>query len=130
MPENILNLVYDSILASLPTAFHLEHGRATTQNPFSPETEEVILRNEQHTEEVRIYCPVAIQNFTVSGYNVIKDCWIKFHSYRFTNCDLTREGLCSFLNLLNAISMQMRYVADIDEYVHQIIAGECSLMEP
>lgn len=129
-PENLLDLDYETVLASLPAGFQLEHGRAVTQDPFDIENEELILRNSQHTQEIRVYCPIAIQNFTVSGYNVIKDCWLKFHSHRFTNCDLTREELTELLNLLNSIAVQMRYVAQVDEYVHRIISGDLPLLNP
>lgn len=79
--ENVLNLDYENLLAQLPRGFRLEHSRSAAKNPYNEENETIIIRDENSGIEIGIYCPVALQNFTISGYNVIKDCWIKFHSY-------------------------------------------------
>lgn len=122
--DNVLNFEYDEILNQLPRAFHLEHSRSASKTPYDEENETLILRDENSDSEIRIYCPVALQNFTVSGYNVIKDCWLKFHSYRFTHCEFAREDLKDLLDLLNKISKQMQYVAEVDDLIHSIIESE------
>ena len=122
--DNVLNFEYDEILNQLPRAFHLEHSRSASKTPYDEENDTLILRDEISDSEIRIYCPVALQNFTVSGYNVIKDCWLKFHSYRFTHCEFAREDLKDLLDLLNKISKQMQYVAEVDDLIHSIIESE------
>lgn len=124
--DNVLNFNYEEILNQLPRAFHLEHSRSASKTPYDQENEALIIRDENSGAEIRIFCPVAIQNFTVSGYNVIKDCWLKFHSYRFTHCEFVREDLKDLLDLLNKIAKQMQYVAEVDDLVHSIIEdGDC-----
>lgn len=124
--DNVLNFNYEEILNQLPRAFHLEHSRSASKTPYDQENETLIIRDENSGAEIRIFCPVAIQNFTVSGYNVIKDCWLKFHSYRFTHCEFVREDLKDLLDLLNKIAKQMQYVAEVDDLVHSIIEdGDC-----
>lgn len=126
--DNILGLDYETIIGQLPTGFHLEHSRAASHNPYDEENEEFIVRAENNDVAIRIYCPVTIQKFTVAGYNVVKDCWLKFHSYRFTHCEFTRDDLRELLDLFNKIATQMQYVAEIDEIVHGIVNGDISLL--
>ena len=106
----------------------LEHSKSASKNPFDAEHEECVLRGENSKVEIRIYCPVEIQKFTVAGYNVVKGCWLKFHSYRFTHCEFTRADLRELLDLFNKIAKQMQYVDEIDEALHGIIRGEIQLL--
>lgn len=126
--DNILGLHYDDVLEQLEPGFHLEHSRAATKTPYDEESEHLILRDEVTGRSINVYCPVAIQKFTIAGYNVIKDCWLKFYSYRFTHCDFTRDDLRKLLDLLNKIASQMQIVSDIDEVLHSIVNGEISLL--
>lgn len=106
----------------------MEHSRASSRNPYDEEHELFILRSENSDAEIGIYCPVAIQKFTVAGYNVIKDCWLKFHSYRFTHCEFTRADFKELLDLFNKIAQQMQYVSEVDDIMHGIINKEISLL--
>ena len=125
--ENVLDYDMDQLLALLPTGFQLEHSRSASRSPYDEENEQFILRDEATGNEIRILCPLAVQKFTVSGYNVVKDCWLKFHSYRFTHCEFTRDDFKELLNLFNAIMMQMRYVGEIDELMHRVISAEIDI---
>lgn len=126
--ENLLNLDYAALLSQLPRGFHLEHSRSATRNPYDEEHEEIILRDENNNPSIQIYCPLAIQKFTVSGYNVIKDCWLKFHSYRYTHCDFTSNDFRELLDLLNKIASQMQIVSDIDDIMHRIVREDIPLL--
>ena len=126
--DNVLNLDYDVLLQEVPTGFKLEHSRSASKNPFDEEHELLILRGENSSTEITVYCPVEIQKFTVAGYNIIKDCWLKFHSYRYTHCEFMRDDLKDLLDLLNKIAKQMEYVANVDNVVHSILNGEIPLL--
>lgn len=126
--ENVLNYDYDEILSQMWTGFHLEHSRSAARNPYDEENELFIVRDEATGNDIRIYCPVSLQKFTIAGYNVIKDCWLKFHSYRFTHCDFTHDDLNDLLDLFNKIAMQMKIVAEVDEVMHSIVSGETALL--
>ena len=126
--ENVLELDYDGILSQLTPGFHLEHSRSAARNPYDEENEEFIVRDETSGATIRIYCPIPLQKFTIAGYNVIKDCWLKFHSYRFTHCDFTRDDLKEMLDLFNKIESQMRVVSEIDEVLHEIVSGNVPLL--
>lgn len=126
--ENLLGLDYAALIDQLPAGFQLEHSRASSRNPYDEEHELFILRSENSDAEIGIYCPVAIQKFTVAGYNVIKDCWLKFHSYRFTHCEFTRADFKELLDLFNKIAQQMQYVSEVDDIMHGIINKEISLL--
>ena len=125
--DNVLGFDYEEILSQIWAGFHLEHSRSATRNPYDEENERFIVRDETTGKDIRIYCPVSLQKFTIAGYNVIKDCWLKFHSYRFTHCDFTRDDLKDLLDLFNKIAMQMRIVAEVDEVMHSIVSGEVTL---
>ena len=127
--DNILELNYDAIINQLPAGFRLEHSRSASRNPYDEENEEFIVRSENTDVEIRIYCPIAIQKFTIAGYNVVKDCWIKFHSYRYTHCEFSRDDLRELLDLFNKIASQMQYVTQIDEILHGIVSGKVPLLD-
>ncbi len=126
--ENVLGLDYDNLLSQIIPGFHLEHSRSAARNPYDEENEEFIVRDEESGTTIRIYCPLTLQKFTISGYNVIKDCWLKFHSYRFTHCDFTRDDFKEMLDLFNKIASQMQIVSEIDEILHLIVSGNVSLL--
>ncbi len=126
--DNILNYEYDDLLSKITSDFHLEHSRSASKNPYDEENELLLLRDEITGSVIEIYCPAALQRFTVSGYNVIKDCWLKFHSYRFTHCSFTETDFKELLDLLNKIAKQMQIVADIDELMHSIVDGTIPLI--
>ena len=126
--DNVLDFNYDELLAQMWTGFHLEHSRSASRSPYDEENEQLIVRDEVTGNSIRIYCPVSLQKFTIAGYNVIKDCWLKFHSYRFTHCDFTRDDLKELLDLFNKIASQMGIVSEIDEIMHSIVGGEVALL--
>ncbi len=127
--ENLLGFDYDDILGQLWHGFHLEHSRSASRNPYDEEREQVVITDEVTRQSIRIYCPLALQKFKVAGYNVIKNCWIKFHSYRFTHCDFTRDELKDLLDLLNKIATQMQIVSEIDETLHDMVQGKIALLD-
>lgn len=126
--ENVLSFEYDTLLNQLPNGFRLDHSRSAAKSPYDEENEQLIVRDDSSGEEIRVYCPLSIQRFTVAGYNVVKDCWLKFHSYRFTHCEFTRTDFKELLDLLNKIAVQMQNVSEIDELMHQIFNGEIPLL--
>ena len=126
--ENVLGYNYEMLLSQLPSGFHLLHNKQAACSPYDEENEELILRNTDDDKVIRMYCPIALQHFTIGGYNVIKDCWIKFHSYRYTRCDFTRADFKELLDLLNKISIQMQIVEEIDEIMHDIVSSNIALM--
>lgn len=125
--ENVLHYDYENLLSLLPDGFHLEHRRSATKTPYDEENELLILRDEMTNQEIFVYCPVEIQKFMVAGYNVVKDCWLKFHSYRFTHCEFTRDEFQELLDLFNRIALQMNIVAEIDDIIHSVVSGEALL---
>jgi len=122
--ENILQYDYDAIAETLPAGFHLSNA----PHPFDEENEQLIL-SDGHTE-IRVFCPIAIQHLNVSGYDVIKNVWLKFNSYDFTHCELTRDDVRSLLNLLNTLAMQSHLVAEIDATIYPITHEEVDILRP
>lgn len=126
--DNVLGLDYEGLLSQLTPGFRLVHSRSAAKNPYDEENEEFIVRDETSDSTIRIYCPIALQKFTIAGYNVIKDCWLKFHSYRFTHCDFTRDDFKEMLDLFNKIASQMQIVSQIDEVLHEVVGGNIPLL--
>ena len=127
MVDNVLGLDYEALIDQLPAGYQLEHSRSAARNPYDEEAEEFVVRAENMNTEIRVYCPLAVQKFTIAGYNVIKDCWLKFHSYRFTHCEFTREDFRELLDLFNKIASQMQLVEQVDEILHDIVSGDAQL---
>ena len=127
--ENILLLDYDGLLKQIYPGFRLDHSRSGSKNPYDEENELLIIRDVNRQEEaVKIYCPVALQQFTIAGYNVIKDCWLKFHSYRYTHCDFSKKEFKELLDLLNKIAKQIQIVSNIDDIVHDVVNRNIPLL--
>jgi len=124
VPDNVLGFNYEQIVASLPQGFHLSNNA----HPFDEENELLILRDERNTT-IQIPCPIALQKLNISGYDVIKNIWIKFNSYDFTHCELTGEDIAGLLNLLNTLMAHTHIVAAIDEVVYPIIHNEVPLLQ-
>lgn len=122
IPENVLHFDYESITSSIPARFHLSNSA----HPFDEENEQLIL-SDGHTE-IRIFCPIALQHLNISGYDVIKNVWLKFYSYDFTHCELTRDDVASLLHLLNTLATHSNLVAEIDNAIYPIVHGEVTLI--
>ena len=123
-PDNVLNLDYDDILSRLPRGFHLQNSA----HPFDEENELLVLSDGRST--IQIPCPIALQKLNISGYDVIKNAWLKFYSYDFAHCELTSEDIIELLNLLNRLTIHSRLVAQVDDLVYQILHNEVPLFLP
>ncbi|MBQ3839175.1 MAG: N-6 DNA methylase [Fibrobacter sp.] len=127
--ENILQLNYDDLLNQIHSGFRLDHSWSSFQSPYDEENELLIIRDVNKQEDtVKIYCPVALQQFTIAGYNVIKDCWLKFHSYRYTHCDFSKNEFKELLDLLNKMAKQIQIISEIDKIVKDIVKGNIPLL--
>ncbi len=123
-PENILGYDYDAICAQVPNEFHLRN----IAHPFDEENGRLILSDGRI--EIYIDCPIALQKLNISGYDIVKNVWLKFHSYEFMHCAFTQEDTRNLLNFLNTLGMHTKIVAEIDNIIPSILFGEISLISP
>lgn len=123
-PDNVLNLDYDDIISRLPRGFHLQYSA----HPFDEENEFLLLSDGRYT--IQIPCPIALQKLNISGYDVIKNAWLKFYSYDFTHCELSSEDIIDLLNLLNRLTIHSSLVAQVDALVYQVLHNEVPLFLP
>lgn len=117
-PENLLKFDYEKIAAQIPKGFRLHYS----VHPFDEEGELLILSDGACS--IKIPCPLSLQKLNVSGYDVIKHVWLKFHSYGFTHCDFTGEDGKELLDFLNILAMHEKLVAQADEMAYGIVHGE------
>lgn len=123
-PDNILGFDYDALSDEIPKNFHLKNS----VHPFNEE-EELLILSDGNTE-IKIPCPLALQQLNISGYDVIKNVWLKFNSYDFTHCAFNTSDMASLLNLLNTLSVHAQLVGEIDGIVYKIITKEYKLIQP
>lgn len=123
-PENLLKYDYNALESKIPLGFHL----INSAHPFDEENEQLILTD--GASKINVYCPVELQRLNISGYDVIKSIWLKFHSYDFTHCEFTGEDMRTLLDFLNTIAMHTVYVAQIDNAVREILNGSQELFIP
>lgn len=123
-PENILGYDYETLMDSVPADFYLQNSA----KPFDEENEELLLSN--GTDEIRVYCPIMLQQLNISGYDVIKNSWLKFNSYNFTHCGFNRDDMRKLLDFLNTLATHARYVSRLDAIVHEVLAGNVDLILP
>lgn len=118
--ENVLNYNYENVLKELPAGFKLENN--SRENIFDEENEELILTDGEH--KIHIFCPIELQQLNISGYDVIKNVWLKFNSYDYTHCEFTKDDLTKLLNFLNVLTERSRIVAELDVNVEKILKSE------
>lgn len=123
-PENLLGFDYDTICNQIPRNFHLSNS----SHPFDEENEELLLTD--GTETIKIPCPTALQNLNISGYDVVKNVWLKFNSYNFTHCDFTPRDAERLLNFLNTLETHTRIVAEIDTLMPSVLEDDMPLILP
>ena len=115
VPDNVLGLDYEALLAQLPDNFQLQN----TLQPFDEERELLLLSD--GVVQIEVPCLLSLQKKNISGYDVIKNAWLKFHSYAFTHCAFTREDFLSLLYLLNTLAVHEQLVVQIDCVVYDMM---------
>lgn len=123
-PENLLEFDYEFIKAKIPKGFHL----ANSVHPFDEENEKLVLTDGK--VGIEISCPIELQRLNISGYDVVKNVWLKFNSYNFTHCDFTGEDVVRLLDFLNILAMHRTVVDKIDDIVIQVLSEKIDLIEP
>ena len=126
IPENLADYDFDRIKDQVPPNFHLIWTRNI--QPFDEENETITLSDGQHS--IVLPCPLEVQRLNISGYEVIKNCWMKFNSYDYTHCPFTPEDIEGFLLLVNKLLEYIMLVGEIDVEMHEIIQGQYPLIQP
>ena len=122
VPENRLGYDYKALMNRVPPDFHL----VCSSHPFDEGNELLILSN--GNIKIPLHCPLSLQNLNISGYDVIKNCWLKFYSYDFSHCSFTPEDMRKLLHFLNILSTHACYVSKVDNIIHQVLSGEVDLL--
>ena len=123
-PSNILGFDYDSLCNSVPPSFHLKKE----VYPFDENSETLNITDGNTT--IRVTCPLSLYRLNISGYNVVKDVWLKFNSYTYTHCDFTMDDMKKLLDFLNKLAEREKYVQQIDNSVRNIINEVYPLIVP
>ena len=124
-PENVLNYDYETLMASIPDGFKLKFSKKLQ---LFDEDHELLLITDGNTT-IKIDCPLSLQRLNISGYDVIKNVWLKFNSYNFTHCEFTQENMKHLLDFLNKLALHERYVGELDNVVEPILRGDVPLVE-
>ena len=124
IPPNIAEYDFDEIRGRVPQDFHL----AWNSQPFNEENETITLSD--GTLNIVVPCPLDVQRINISGYEVIKNCWLKFNSYDYTHCPFTPDDLEGFLILVNKLLEYVEIVGEIDVIMHEVIEGRYPLIHP
>jgi hypothetical protein len=122
--ENHMGFDFKSIQAQIPESFKLK----LVDQPFDEERETFVLSD--GTVKIEITCPLNIQRINISGYNIIKNVWMKFNSYDFTHCVFSRDDVLDLLNLINKLAEYINLVGEIDIVMHNVINGVYPLIIP
>lgn len=99
----------------------------TSKPLFDEVNEELVLQDDE--KEIRIHCPLSLQKLSIAGYEVIKT-WFKFHSSACTHCTCSGSDIKDLLDFLNSLAHHVRFVADIDAVMHDIVDEKVALICP
>jgi hypothetical protein len=126
IPVNLAGYDIDAIKAQVPPDFHLVWTKAI--QPFNEEQETITLTDGR--TNIIVPCPLDAQRINISGYEIIKNVWLKFNSYDFTHCPFTPEDMEGFLCLVNKLLEYVGLVGEIDIVMHDVIEGRYPLIRP
>ncbi len=126
IPQNLAGYDYDVFKAQVPPDFKLSWTKGI--QPFDEDNETITLTDGR--TNIIIPCPLDVQRINISGYEVIKNAWMKFNSYDFTHCAFTAEDMEEFLNLVNKLLEYVELVGEIDIVMHDVIKGHHHLILP
>jgi type I restriction-modification system DNA methylase subunit len=126
LPRNIAGYNYDALKSQVPLNFRLLWTRAI--QPFDENSETVTLTDGDIN--ITIPCPLDAQRINISGYEVIKNAWMKFNSFDFTHSYFTPDDMEGFLNLINKLLEYVSLVGEIDVLMHDVINGHYPLILP
>ncbi len=115
IPNNILGFDYTKIKNSIPVGFKLTN----ISKPFDEEKEELLLSD--RNQKICIKCPLSIQKLNISGYDVVKNVWLKFNSFAYTQCEFNATDMERLLNFLNTLARHEQIVSEIDAEVDKLL---------
>ncbi len=124
MPENILGYDYEMLISKVPKDFQLKN----LPHPFEEDAEQLLLSDGSVT--IALPCPLSLQRLNISGYDVIKGVWLKFHSYDYTHCAFTQDDMRCLLDFLNTIATHEKLVEKLDETLLPVLQGKVRLLVP
>ena len=119
---NLLGYDYEGIIASIPTDFKLD-----CKAPLDELSEELVLIDGD--DEIRIHCPLYLQQLSIAGYPTIKT-WLKFNGYASTHCTMSADDTKNVLDFLNTLAMHVSYVAEVDTICQDIIDEQIPVILP
>jgi len=123
-PANLAGYDFETIRSQVPADFHLVWTRSL--QPFDEENETMTLTDGHRN--IVIPCPLDAQRVNISGYEVIKNCWLKFNSYDYTHCPFTADDMEGLLILINKLLEYITIVGEIDTVTRDIIDGRYPLI--
>jgi len=126
IPQNLACFDYDALKSQVPRDFRLLWTKAI--QPFDEDNETVVLTDGR--VNITIPCPLDAQRINISGYEVIKNVWMKFNSYNFTHCSFTADDMGGFLDLINKLLEYVQLVGEIDVIMHSVIKGRYPIILP
>ena len=80
-------------------------------------------------DEIRIHCPLYLQQLSIAGYPTIKT-WLKFNGYASTHCTMSADDTKNVLDFLNTLAMHVSYVAEVDTICQDIIDEQIPVILP
>ena len=126
VPENKMNYDSEFYKGQVPQGFKLSWSKSI--QPFDEDQETVTLTD--GNTDITIPCPLDVQRINIAGYDIVKNVWMKFNSYGFTNCPFVADDMQGFLDLINKLHEYVELVGEIDNIMHDIIGGRFSLILP
>jgi hypothetical protein len=124
--ENLAGYDIDAIKAQVPPDFRLNWTKNI--QPFNEENETITLTD--GARNIVVSCPLDVQRVVISGYEVVKNCWMKFNAYDYTHCPFTPDDMEGLLILVNKLLEYLALVAEIDAAMCEVVGGRYPLIHP
>lgn len=113
-PKNLNNFNYNELKQQI------KNGSKLITNTLDDENNLIVLVFDDYS--VNISCPIEVQKLVISGYEVLKDVWLKFNSYSYTHCEFSSDDLEKLLDCINVIMEHSLIISEIDNNVSKLLA--------
>lgn len=113
--EPIDNYLQYNYAMPVPDNFRL------ASSEYRENDEMLMLYNQDESSSISVYCPEELYSLVISGYQLVKDVWLKFHLDAYLKVCFSQQDLCDLFDFLNRLAVRSSIISHIDERMIRVI---------
>lgn len=97
---------------------------------YREDDEMLILHHQDASCSIAVYCPEELYSLVISGYQLVKDVWLKFHLDAYLKVCFSQRDLCDLYDFLNRLSARISIISQIDARMIGVIRERSVALVP